>query len=735
MASPLSVSDHIRQLNDARRQVLGDVKLYQSVVRAILPILAPTSTSHLELRRWTAEFLADTFATPALPSKEKESMQPFVLDTVQSILENPDEDVQVLRSMIQTAASIYPIALRWIIENSYDKITWERMAAVKSRILQMWDNANPSIRICCIKFAQRVVLSQSQSSPAEPRRGDMLDISLDKIPSNHALLDPRTMEAEGVGLLDRILGVLQDNSSDALVVNATLNCLPIIVRTRPNTSARILNTVLNFNPMKLASSPMTAKDRVQVKSMEKTTRMFLIHLVKRDPHNPQNPRIHQQIERLMRMKTEAFDEAAKKRVLDPHHMEISEAKRPKTSPVTAAAVPQQQQEIPPLGPGPHTLGSVFTLTPSEGLRSFDVGIVPMHLAARIDVSTLVNIDAQAFDRAIQAVRDRLLALEATPPVLNPNTALLGVEEDDDEYEPDFYAAEDTEQILNKLDSAPGDLKPPDNALQLEAFTLPPAPQLTTDSAIEIGNVSITQLFEQMKSHEDPTTKKARPGFNRFASSFGDRDSAVTLLIRLATRPQAGLGEVVPKKEDEDRDHPSASLSDHIRSILHTYIVDDFRKRIDVAVAWLCEEWLNDKLQAESPANYEKLVLKLLDGFLPYLHRQDKVLTRFLAEIPELSEAILSRVKQICRDPTVVGLALTSLLYIIMMKPPARELALDTLEEIRREYEDARPTAEKYLTKFRPTWRDKHDNAGDNTGDNTGVSAVPVAVPANGAITT
>ena len=112
MATLLSVSDHIRQLNDARKLVLGDVKLYPSVVKGILPIIAPTS--HLELRRWTADFLADTFATPALPSRDKESMQPFVLDTVQSILENPEEDAHVLRSMIQTAASIYPITLRWM---------------------------------------------------------------------------------------------------------------------------------------------------------------------------------------------------------------------------------------------------------------------------------------------------------------------------------------------------------------------------------------------------------------------------------------------------------------------------------------------------------------------------------------------------------------------------------------------------------------------------------------------
>lgn len=343
-------------------------------------------------------------------------------------------------------------------------------------------------------------------------------------------------------------------------------------------------------------------------------------------------------------------------------------------------------------------------------------------------------------------------LESTPPVLNPNTAPLGVEEDDDDYEPDFYAAEDTEQILNKLDSSPTDLKPPEGSLQLQAFSLPTAPQLTTDSAAEIGKMSITQLVEQMKSSEDPATKRQKPGFNRFASSFGDRDSAVTLLIRLATRSHAGVEEVVPKKEDEDSG-PSISLSNHIRDILHGYIVEDFRRRIDIAVAWLCEEWFSDRLQPDKPPHYEKLVLKLLDGFLPYLHRQDKILTRFLAEVPELTEAILSRVKQICRDPTVVGLALTSLLYIIMMKPPARELALDTVEAIWTECklhaqwipitlygpnissnsltiltipaldEDARPTAEKYLTKYRPGWRERQGNT------------EMAAAPANGAITT
>lgn len=38
-----------------------------------------------------------------------------------------------------------------------------------------------------------------------------MDVSLDRIPLNHGLLDPRMLEAEAHGLMDRILSILQDN--------------------------------------------------------------------------------------------------------------------------------------------------------------------------------------------------------------------------------------------------------------------------------------------------------------------------------------------------------------------------------------------------------------------------------------------------------------------------------------------------------------------------------------------
>lgn len=113
MTSNLSVPDQIRQLNDARKLVLGDVQYYPSVVRGLLPSIGPNAA--LELRRWGADFLAEAFSTPALPNGEKETMQLYVLATVESLLDGDRQDPQVLRSIIQTAASIYPLALRWML--------------------------------------------------------------------------------------------------------------------------------------------------------------------------------------------------------------------------------------------------------------------------------------------------------------------------------------------------------------------------------------------------------------------------------------------------------------------------------------------------------------------------------------------------------------------------------------------------------------------------------------------
>lgn len=108
----LSLADQLRQLGDARKLVLGDVSYYPNIVQGVLPIIG--SSAAVELQRWGADFLAEAFATPALPLREKESLCLLVLETVKAKLEAPSQDEYVLRSVVQAAASIYPLAMKWM---------------------------------------------------------------------------------------------------------------------------------------------------------------------------------------------------------------------------------------------------------------------------------------------------------------------------------------------------------------------------------------------------------------------------------------------------------------------------------------------------------------------------------------------------------------------------------------------------------------------------------------------
>ena len=48
---------------------------------------------------------------------------------------------------------------------------WDNVTAIKSNILQRWDSSPIGIRICCIKFVQRVVQVQTPGIIADPRVG------------------------------------------------------------------------------------------------------------------------------------------------------------------------------------------------------------------------------------------------------------------------------------------------------------------------------------------------------------------------------------------------------------------------------------------------------------------------------------------------------------------------------------------------------------------------------------
>lgn len=175
------------------------------------------------------------------------------------------------------------------------------------------DTVAPGVRICCVKFLQQVVLVQTPGvtdprvntalTPTHARnthvsqRPDHNDISLTLVPRDHPLIPYASLEAEGHGLLDRLLGIIHGDHrldsqsqtagthlttpSDGLIVTGTLNILGMLMQRRPVVTNKILTSIFNFNPLKFANSPITPKNVVIIKSIERTLRALLMNVMKR----------------------------------------------------------------------------------------------------------------------------------------------------------------------------------------------------------------------------------------------------------------------------------------------------------------------------------------------------------------------------------------------------------------------------------------------------------------------
>ncbi|CAN9215760.1 unnamed protein product [Alternaria alternata] len=717
-------SQTIQQMESARSLALGDGRYYPTIIPGVLPIIGYSEDQSFEIQRWGADFLAEAFASPTWPQEVKQQSAPSVLATLKAYLENV-EDKSVIKSAIQAAASVYPLVYKHIVSDPSDAQKWQLMAGIKTNILRRMDTAAPGVRICCVKFLQQVVLVQTPGV-ADPRRADQNDISLSLVSRDHPLIPYASLEAEGHGLLDRLLDIINGDHSDGLLVTATLNSLGMLIHRRPNAANKILTSVFNFNPLKLANSPMTPKNKVIMKSIERTTRALLVNIMKRNPENPVNGRIQQFLEHMHRKRVEVFDEANRKRPAPSEPTDgLDQAKRQRL----VAEPPSRTPSVQPLPPGEVSWRQLYTLNAEGSTANFDVqNFRDPEQLLRIVVPVLQSVNPQKLEQAISAVRARYQTLKQTAasrPAQPPTTAAT---EDEEEYEPDFEP-EDAEQLINKLDGLPSNPFPSQGgpSTTLAPYKLPEAPPLSEQDVQKYGDMTVHRAFGMLSSvDETQKSKVAKGGFNRLAATDYNRDAWVTILSRLATRASAGLDDPQDGIKDEyavKNSKGSLRISDMVRDGLYQYILYNWKSRIDVAISWLNEEWYNDMILAQtgeedkdsatttnghkhtstksSPGNYHRCALRLLDGILPYIEHTDKIIIRFLSEIPQIDKDVLSRLKKMAEDPERIDLACSCLHYLYMFRPPVRKLVVDVLAEMWTENERAKPSARKLLVRWRP----------------------------------
>ena len=715
----VTAAQMIPQLEAARRLALADPLVYKQIFPGIIPIVGPSA--HVEVRRWVADFFAEGMASPALPSSQKEEIVSDILPTLRQMLDNAGEDQAVVKSVVQAAASTYPIVFRRVISHPDQVPLWNDVMAMKMNILSRMENAPTGVRVCCVKFISKVVQVQTPGLIADPRRPEQNETSIALVPRNHPILHLPSLEAEASGLLDRLLTIFEQPQTDAIMIDATMNCLSVLVRTRPAVAIKIISTVLNFNPLKLASTGISPKQMVIVRSLERTTRALLRNINKHNPNGPMAQKIDSYLLRLNQSRMAIFAEAPSlKRAAPSEPMDgMDDAKRVRLTGASA--------KYPPMPPPPNSFADLFSLTQDAALRAFDVKFLPADIVTTIATALLQHVETESLDGAVEAVKARYTHLQkVSAPTRVPEIALAGPTgiDDEDDYDPEYdptmesITAPATEKVLDELAHA-------GPALDLGPFELPKPPPITQQAVVELFQQSVSHVFGVLTSLEQQPPNRQKSGFNRLAASSNDRDAWITMLTRLATRAPADLDQVVKpeidevKSDDEDESQTKfiASLdtnkltpSNAIRDSLFRHIISSFRPRLSQAISWLNEEWYADTLASTHDPSYKSLpnyyawTLKLLDNLLPYLDVKDKnLLIRFLSEIPAIDVRVLQRVKGLARDPERVGMCMLSLQYLLMFRPPVRDLVLDAVESLwrEREYEGAKEAAAKVLMKWRP----------------------------------
>lgn len=366
-------------------------------------------------------------------------------------------------------------------------------------------------------------------------------------------------------------------------------------------------------------------------------------------------------------------------------------------------------------------------------------VLPIDLINTITTPLLAHVDPRALDEAITAVKARYSYLQKmaqpTPIPAVPLAGPTGIDDEDD-YEPEYQPADSelTAADASTTPTSPDLLSP---VIELGPFELPKPPPLSDAEKTILSKQTVERVFTMMTSL-DSSANQARPklGINRLAASTNDRDAWVTMMTRLATRAPSGLDELANPKSDSDTkseeislikpnpvsDPERPSLANAIRQTLFAYILEDFRARLNAAISWLNEEWYVDKLSSPpSPSappsmssarssslppallpNYTLWLHKLFRTVLPYLSpepRDSRLLVRFLSEIPAVTPETLDMVQSLAADPERVGMAVMALQYLILMRVPVREMALQRVEGIWKSVGSR--AAEKVLGRWKP----------------------------------
>ncbi len=672
-------SEKVKLLHQIQELTLEkDPSLLDNFLEEVLQFA--NDTSH-HVRKFVAGFIEEAC------KKDERSINDMVIASLHHLLDDPN--VNVLKRDLQANSNLFPRIFRMACNNPHrDDIgqMWSSAMIMKDAIKSKYSHKNIGVKVATLKFLESAVIAFSlRTAGSAKARG--LDVSLDQVPVSHPFMDSESMQREGREIMASLCKTTETPKIPQILLTSVIQALSNIARQRPIFMDLVVSCLTTFS-----KSPPIGISASTVNNANRVLKIHMFALLEHSATTNTNLHCHELL-------IPALEKLGKPQ------QELNKLDR-------RAEARRQQTAL-----------SLSTNESSESPASGNIqvsGIVSSFIRSREQADTIV---------------DGLWALHTTTDVSDasgkkcPSSALVELVMRSLEYcenYPDYRSWKQSQDKAIAVQFAAAkaaakaaatktkmadprakrhsrkralDSEPKNEEGKLESKLDDETKERNSNDVIKkntkYSEVSVVPSRKRRRFHagsllysDSDRLDLLQSTFTRIMkpSLFGDKDSKSIrtrekLIARLVSRQHLISG----------------SRNGILTSLIMEFILENIANRRSFALVWLhqeyrCawEEMVGNGSETrtslhETPGykHYEQCILKLLGGVKERLPLSDRKFERLIAtlilDLPAIPVSVIDLLSSFCvGDDCRIGLGITTLIYLVIYRPPLRSACLNEI---------------------------------------------------------
>nr|XP_033812330.1 symplekin isoform X2 [Geotrypetes seraphini] len=590
-----------------------------------------------------------------------------------------DENVNVVKKAILTMTQLYKVALQWMVRsrviNDKQDSCWEMVSDMVNDINQLLDSDNDGIRTHAIKFIESLIITLSPRMPDSdvPKRQEN-DISLDRVPKDHPYIKYDILCEYGKAALEQLLKFMVHPAISSINLTAALGSLATIARQRPMFMSEVIQA---YETLHANLPPTLAKS--QVSSVRKNLKLHLLSVLK----HPSSVEFHNQITTLLldlgtqqqeiarnmpnlkesrKRPRDETEQGLKKIKMDTPLVEDDEDKDLEVMPAMSAKSSAQSAQT-DTDITAEFLQPLLTPENVANLVLISMVYLPETMPASFQ-ATYTPVESAGTDVQIKHLA-RLMATQMTSAGIGP-----GVEQ---------MKQQKVEQKEEKIS------KPENLPIIRRMYSL------TQGQAISVvGSGATVNLQEKIQTKRWPEPiipaapmRMVGTGIRKKIFRLNDVIKALTdvqidnlklnAVRRILQSERAVACSGAAQVRVKILSRMVLEFDEILKSEVLSFILEDMRNRIDLAFAWLYQEYnaYLSHFPDGSPDDYDECLIGLLAGLQERPDQKDGVFSRLVLEAPLITDTALEVIRKYCEDESRSYLGMSTLRDLIF-KRPARQ---------------------------------------------------------------